>query len=306
MRNSSDVIQYYSPYSFSRKTSFEARTGIVKKTLICCDKFTFKSDQQIGTVYYKVLDWDSNFFGLKTIRIHFIESTNIGPTTLVEMIDAFDLYSFDKHNCQYMFFEIPSEDILLLQALGESSFKLIETRLHYYYENLQTYEYSKRFGVRQATSDDIENLRQVAARMRNKFDRFHADTTFDQELADNFLAKYVEESIKDYSDLVITPEMEGIASDSFLAVNFCEKDWPDLGMKVSRMILSAVSSTTNKGWFLKLVSEMNYILKDNGVEVVFYTTQSTNRAVYHVLTKLGFQLGAVGHVFSKSASATYI
>ncbi|MFT4733094.1 MAG: dTDP-4-amino-4,6-dideoxy-D-galactose acyltransferase [Sediminicola sp.] len=75
--------------------------------------------------------------------------------------------------------------------------------------------------------------------------------------------------------------------------------WKFLNYKVSKMVLSAVSAETNKGWYVKLISEMTYLLKDLGVQAVHMNTQSTNRAVLNVWNKLGYRIGRTTHVLAK-------
>ncbi len=58
---------------------------------------------------------------------------------------------------------------------------------------------------------------------------------------------------------------------------------------------SAVSEEY-RGWYLKLISEINYHLKEKGVEHAFLSTQATNKAVIRVWEKLGYSFGKMEHV----------
>jgi dTDP-4-amino-4,6-dideoxy-D-galactose acyltransferase len=64
------------------------------------------------------------------------------------------------------------------------------------------------------------------------------------------------------------------------------------------MVLSAVSSTTNKGWYIKLISEMAYHLKSIGADYAVMHPASTNKAVIHTYEKLGCKLGKTSHILS--------
>ena len=94
------------------------------------------------------------------------------------------------------------------------------------------------------------------------------------------------------------PNEEGVPSDSFLSANFFENQWETIGVKVSKMVLSAVSSSTNKGWYINLISEMSYLFKSKGITHAFMNTQSTNRQVFHTWEKLGYKLGSTTHILS--------
>jgi dTDP-4-amino-4,6-dideoxy-D-galactose acyltransferase len=134
--------------------------------------------------------------------------------------------------------------------------------------------------------------------MRNDFDRFHSDIMFSTEVADNYLSTYVENSINGFADLVIVPNEQGVATDSFLTANYLKEKWDSIGHPISKMVLSAVSSKTNKGWYLKLISEMTYLLKENGAETIYMNTQSTNIPVLYTWEKLGYHIGRTTHLLS--------
>ncbi len=292
-----NIKSYYSPYSFLRTVSEESNSKIFSQSLEGCSQLM---DEANGTVlFYKFLDWDTNYFGIKTGKILFIAGVHEKKWKATDDLLAQHLDALRKDGFNYLFMEVPSEDIQTLQLLGSAGFSLIETRLHYYNDHVQDYSFPKRYDTRFATTDDIINLRRVASFMRNRYDRFHADAIFATQKADEFLSTYIENAIKGYSDIVMVPDEAGVAPDSFLTGDYYEKDWNHLGQKVSKMVLSAVSAETNKGWYLKLISEMTYHFKHKGIDVAHMNTQSTNRAVFRVWSKLGYQLGRTTHVFSK-------
>jgi dTDP-4-amino-4,6-dideoxy-D-galactose acyltransferase len=196
----------------------------------------------------------------------------------------------------YIFTEIPSEDVYLMQALNESLFRLVETRMTYYLD-LKNYN-NKRYNVREAIIGDIPNLKKVSSKMVNPYDRFHADVFYNKKVADNFLGVFAEESVKGFADYVLVPDEDGLPSDSFLTARYNKEWWGEINIKVSKMVLSAVSSTTNKGWYIKLISEMALHLKELGVDFVMMHPASTNKAVIHSYEKLGCKLGKVTHILS--------
>ena len=196
----------------------------------------------------------------------------------------------------YFFTEVPSEDTFVIQALNESSFRMVETRLTYYL-NLDTFD-SQRFNVREAIIDDIPNLKRVSSVMVNPYDRFHSDICFNQDIANSFLGVFAEESIKGFADYVMVPNENDIPSDSFLTSKYYKYWWKEIDIKVSKMVLSAVCSETNKGWYVKLITEMAYHLKKQGAEYVLMHPASTNKAVIHSYEKLGCKLGKVSHILA--------
>ncbi|MDB9733864.1 hypothetical protein OAB15_03675 [Porticoccaceae bacterium] len=244
----------------------------------------------------KELKWDSEYFQLPTFRLQAILFNHSDVNILAEAIKFFQ-ESFFKEQGQYCFFFIPSEDILVAQALCLAKFKLIETRLTYYGAHISNFT-SERFEVRKATLDDIPNLKGVSRTAINAYDRVHADPAIDDNLADSFLATYIEESIKGFADVVLVPNEKNTPADAFVTANYMKDQWGALGCNISQMVLSAVANKTNKGWYKKLIIEMTHHLKSEGADYVFFHPSSTNRAVIHTYESLGFKFGQSGHVFS--------
>jgi len=297
-------LTYYSPYIFLRSVPSELLfLKTVKDKLISKignDKIkiiTIESEKQHYLFLVEYLKWDSEYFGFPTHRLHTVLYKNTDSTKLTKAVLLFK-ESFVSQSGNYCFTDIPSEDIILLQALSGAGFRMIETRMTYYLDlNKHNHE---RFPVREAKVEDIPNLRRVASEMRNPFDRFHADPIFSQEKADEFLATFIEESIKGFADYTMLPNEPGTPPDAFLTAKFLKEDWPVIGAKPSIMVLSAVSSKTCKGWYKKLISEMAYYLHSQGAEYAFMHPASTNKAVIYTYETLGCRLGQVSHVFSIS------
>jgi dTDP-4-amino-4,6-dideoxy-D-galactose acyltransferase len=291
-------LYFYSPFNFERSIENEKLVNEViesYKELIQKNHFKIINVKEVDYLFiFQKLEWDSKYFGIETFKLINVLTKN--DSHLSAAIEIF-VNEFLPTN-SYCFIEIPSEDIKLIQSLGHNKFSLIETRLTYYNNDLGNFNFP-RYKVREANSLDIENLKNVASQMRNDYDRFHADSTFDQTIADNFLATYVENSILGFCDFVMVPNEEGLPSDSFLTANYFLDVSKKLDYNISKMVLSAVSSSTNKGWYIKLISEMTYHLRDNiNSQCIFLNTQSTNRAVFKTWEKLNYKLGFTTHIFS--------
>lgn len=295
---------YYSPFSFLRNRDEELLfLKTVKEPLLKKIKndslqiISIESEEQTFFFIVEHLIWDSNYFGFPTYKLHSILYEDTSQVRLTKAVIFFkEEFIIKKRN--YCFTDIPSEDIKVLQALTGAGFGLIETKMTYYL-NLNKHEH-QRYGVREANYKDISNLRKVASEMRNPFDRFHADPIFETEKADEFLATFIEESIKGFADYTMLPYEKNTPPDAFLTAKYLKEDWPIIGAKASKMVLSAVSSKTCKGWYKKLISEMAYHLHAEGADYAFMHPASTNKAVIHTYETLGCKLGQVAHVFSCS------
>jgi len=297
--SSSEKLIFYSPYQFLRDVRKDKLYNPILGELSAWGQpnqlFCEVDDAQF---FYTYLTWDSTFFNIKTAKLNFV----LHKLSFQELTNAciFFLDQVRKEGFEYLFCEIPPEDVLLIQALNLAGLKSTETRLIYFHDQIQQFQ-AHRFNVRAALEADIPNLRLVASTMRNQFDRFHADPVLGETHGDDFLARYIEEGVKGYSDIVLVPDEQGVSSDAFFSLNLLEKNWEQLGVKVSKIVLTAASSSNNKGWHYKLLAESTHWFKEKGAEVVFMPTQSTNRAVIRNCEKLGYKYGGSSHVLTWSS-----
>ncbi len=248
----------------------------------------------------RFLEWDSRYFNLPFYRLEFAEwdeEVSDPPAEFARSLKMLTAELSDLHGRYYLFSEVPSEDLIMLQGMGYAGAKLIETRLTYFRDDLQQFDWPNRFKVRNATKADIPGLRKVAMEARNRFDRFHAEPFFSQSVADEYLAKYIEHSVSGFADIVIVPaESEGLPG-AFFTAKLTSAEDSSVGLNLGRIVLVAVGEE-RRGWHLRLMSEMSFCFKKFGVQVSFMTTQSTNRATIRNSEKLGYRYGRCTHVFS--------
>ncbi|TAE00846.1 MAG: hypothetical protein EAZ97_04735 [Bacteroidetes bacterium] len=283
---------FYSPYNFFRE--IDAQTQINSGILPKLEAFAQAKDHQIIEIeiekqthlfFVQFLAWDTDFFKFPTYKLFAVLYDHQNFDILKQAIKQF----LEKQTNKYLFIEIPSEDVFLMQALSSQGFKLTETR-YTYFRNCQNLP-TERFAVRKADLSDIDSLRKIASEQRNNFDRFHADPFFSRQIADDFLAKYIENSVKGYADLVLIPDLAQVSA--FAAMAFVKEKWHQIS--VGKIILTASGV---KGWHYNLVSECLYHIQNQGLNYAVMVTQSTNRAVIRNCEKLGFSLGACSHVLS--------
>src|SRR5262249_10547996 len=160
---------------------------------------------------------------------------------------------------------------------------LIETR-SYYHMALKDYNYPHRFSTRSAGPEDVASIAETAQMMVNIYDRFHADPAIQAADAERLMSKWVEASILEgFADVTIVEN--STEPKSFCTVKYHRDKWERWGLKLSQPVFSAVSRES-QGWYLKIISEINYHLKDViGAEHSFLATQITNRAVIRVWEK---------------------
>lgn len=241
------------------------------------------------------LPWDSQFFGFEVARLHKVFPLT-HPENQEDYSEALQLLKRRARakGIRYLFAGIDPRDLAAIRGLCASGFTLIETRCHYH-RDLRDYGHPERYSCRVAGTQDIPSLSRTARTMSNPFDRFHADPFIGAEAAGRLLTTWVEASIVEaYADVTLVPNVAEPAA--FCTVKYHRDKWPAWGLKLTQFGLAAVSPEF-KGWFLKLVSELNYHAQARGAEHSLLVTQLTNKAVIRVCEKLGYALGRGEHIF---------
>jgi len=290
----------YSPFPFIRNVSpLEIfQFTIVQPLFDDCKKGSIevKNVTESGYDHYfliRYLKWDSDYFGFPTYRIELIIYDHNDIHILNKAITAL-LMVYENIEKAFVFINIPSEDLMLIQAMGSTRFRLIETRLNYYLSDLGNYK-DEIHKVREAKVEDIESLKKVAMMMRNPYDRVHADPAFSTDMADEYLGKFIEESVNGFSDIVLVPDIENTPAFGFLTGNNLGNI---LGNNISKLVIAAIDNTNSKGWLFILCSEMILRMKKNGTDYITVTTQASNRPAFRTWEKAGFRLSHTTHLFS--------
>ena len=288
--------KFYAGFNFLSNSDDSTKEWF-EEFLVSVDKgdlILYKSTQGIE-IYYRHLKWDSDFFAIPTYRIDYSYIPD-GVRKAKEPFEELFAHLQLQHPEFYLFAEVPSEDIQALSSMTAAGYSLIESRLTYFNDQIQQFDLTRRYATRQATEDDIAVLSKTAIEAVNIFDRFHADDFFTTDEADRFLAKYTENSVLGFADEVMVPA-DGIAN-AFLTANYISSPRCLSNKKIAKMVLSAVA-IERRGWYVKLIGEMTQKFKEQGIDIAFMTTQSTNRAVLKVWASFGYRFGKSSHILSK-------
>jgi len=286
------VLPFYDDYCFIR----EIETSLLlRNTLSKFENATEVWHSPICTFLINYLSWDTNYFGIDTFKI---TGCLFGDGDKQQLLNEFKIFFqefYTVHPACRIVAEIPSEDFEMLQGLSFSGLRLIEGRLIHFKHPLRETE---KVAYRKANRQDAENLGRVASKMRNPADRFHADMIFDNTAADEYLYTYAKACVEGFTDVVIVPDEPGVPSNSFIAINYRVHDRKWNVLSPAQIVLTAVDSDTNKGWYKKLIhAAVNHVI-DEGAGCLYNTTQITNKAVIYTLESLGFKLGCTRMLFT--------
>jgi dTDP-4-amino-4,6-dideoxy-D-galactose acyltransferase len=256
------ALAYYSPYFFLRQlpgglqqelfgTGLAARWGQEPGNEVYASG---ASDEAAVEWLLQALPWDTAYFGVPTIRLFTGVFAPLPAAALARASAALRQHLAKRYESFYAFSIVPAEDVQLLQALTGAGWRLVETRLTYYRDELSSFDFP-RFPVRAAEEAEASRISEVSAACRNPYDRFHADAWFSNAQADAYLARYAENAVTTpLASTVLVPNEPGLPIDSFLAISDLERDAAALGWALSRVLLTAVGAA-NRGWHLKLVAE---------------------------------------------------
>ena len=299
----SDALAYYSPYYFLRHlpTALQQQlfgTGAASRWEEQPGGEIMRTASKVCWLVQQAA-WDAEYFAAPVYRLFTGLFADATPTELVQAAAALRPLLAARHPRFYIFGMVPAEDVQLLQALTGAGWRLVETRLTYYHDQLAAFDYP-RFPVRLAAPAEARLLGSIAAAARNPYDRVHADPWFGPAQADAYLARYAENTVTgQLAAAVLVPAAEDLPVDSFLAISDLTDDATALGTSLSRVLLTAVGPA-NRGWHVKLVAETMHRARQLGHEAVLMTTQATNHAVQRTCEKLGWRLGATNHVLACS------
>ena len=292
----------WSPLDFIRNLSPEGDRAVHVESLVRdldpADDLRFTHALDGGhdvAVCAERLPWDSSFFGYGVARLHGIYQ--LGPRAYSHDVDYAAavralIAAAKARGVRYLFAVIDARDLPTQRALSMLGFMLLETRV-YFSCSLRDYQFPRRFRCRAATVDDLDNLSALAGTMENASDRFNADPIIDrrdtQRLMDTWLRASV---LSGFADL--TYVNDAARPSAVCTVKYHEDKHALWGTPVGQLVLAMAGPG---GRFLGVISEINYHLKERGLEHVYFTTQLANRSTIRVGERIGYRIGRGEYVF---------
>lgn len=263
-------------------------------------RFVVHVDHSEVWVLAERLPWDSEFFGLGMARLNAVVRPGRTAATRDdgrEMAQALTAVAdlFKQQRIDYVFAAVSPADLPLIRAISANGFELIETRCHYH--RALSGPPAQRYATRLARPEDVPSLARAARVMVNSYDRFHADIAIAPAAADRLMERWVEASIMDgFADATIVPDEP--EPEAFCTARYHRQHWEGWKLRLAQPVLSAVSPR-HKGWYVRIISELDEHLRQIGAEHSFLITQITNNAVIRSWEKLGYQFGKGEHIFRR-------
>ena len=263
-------------------------------------RFRVDIDGQAWWVLLERLPWDSDFFARGMARLNAVVRDGTPPTLREDCLPAAHaleavLVEARRRGIDYVLAPAAPADLPALRTLAACGFELIETRCHYHRPLLSPPP--ARHATRLAGPQDVASLARAARDMVNPFDRFHADPSISEADADRMMERWIEASLlHGFADATIVPDVE--APEAFCTAKYHREHWQGWNLRLAQPVLSAVSPR-HRGWYVKIIAELDEHLRSIGAEHAFLITQITNNAVIRSWEKLGYQFGKGEHIFRK-------
>ena len=258
--------------------------------------FCARAETDLGTVYFLAehLPWDSEHFGLRTVRVEqilFESAAGVSDDRHRLLRLALPMWNdlLAREGVDYAFGTFDSRHTILLCELSTVGYVPLEVRVNYW-RDLSAYGYSRRYKVRLAGESDLDSLETTAALNVNPLDRFHADPILSPVKVDELMRLWARNSVlSGFADGVLVPDMN--PPDAFCTFRLHRDKWPKWRVKAAQPVLAAVSGSRS-GWYVKIMSELSYHLKNEGADQAFMSTQLGNVAVIRAWQALGYSFGS--------------
>jgi dTDP-4-amino-4,6-dideoxy-D-galactose acyltransferase len=240
------------------------------------------------------LPWDSKFFGYGVARLHGVFPLNgyRPDADYTPAIDALTAMARSR-DVRYLFAVVDARDLPTSRGLTARGFSLIETRLHYH-RSLRNYHHPRRFRCRAATEADLPCLTALARTVENPFDRFNADPFIAKSDIVRLMETWVRASlVQGFADATFIPDTA--SPGAMCTVKYHRDNAAAWSTSIAQLVLAMASPRPGNG-LVGVISEVNYHLKDEGLDHVVFSTQLTNRSAIRVGEHLGFKFGKSEHV----------
>lgn len=226
----------------------------------------------------KILEWDTNFFGIKIARI------------LIDKLQKEIMAEINEwcqnNNIRCLYFLADSYDELTLRIAEQNRFHFVDTRM--------TMQYRKGLSVRQQRTpnefngiirsvhkEDISYLKNISRDMF-RTTRFYFDSNFPRHQCDNLYSLWIELSCKGYADIVFVADAGNVIH-GFISCHLNRKNHTG-----SIGLAGVYRKSGGRGIGTALVARAISWLEEHGVNEVTVVTQGRNIPAQRLYQSCGF------------------
>jgi dTDP-4-amino-4,6-dideoxy-D-galactose acyltransferase len=287
----------FSEYGVSRDQISDYVVGELSET-VSSGGFVFvakDSEETVGLIDLKKLEWDSAHFGIETAKIDYLLASGDYLKSLYTKQKLISRLMMECHDrlVSHMSIRVNKEDVSSIHALESKAFRLMDVLVTYSFDfRKQKLETATVYPVRFFKQSDLPRLIEISLECFGQApvatDRFHADPFFSKEKSDRLYSEWLKNLSQDPSNVLLVAEDNGnpvgfnVCTDNKLSA--CK-----IGLRVGSMILTAVaSSERNKLVGASLLTAAVSWFQDK-VDIVESGGQVSNYRIQRAWSRVGFK-----------------
>ncbi|MBL8857015.1 MAG: GNAT family N-acetyltransferase [Planctomycetes bacterium] len=224
----------------------------------------------------RLLEWDSEFFGLR------VASFTPPALTNAVMLDVVTWCRAQRIDCLYV--RSDSGDTVGVRLLEDAGARAVDVRMTFE-RNLLGLRSVAHPAVRTSRESDIPALRELAA-VSHTNSRFWADERFPRERCAELYATWIEKSCRGWADRVLVAELDERPA-GYLSCHLRERCRGEIG------IVAVAPFAQSRGLGGALLDSALAWLAEQGVEHVTVVTQGRNAAAQRLYQSRGFLTASV-------------
>lgn len=247
-----------------------------------------------SSLYYYISPWDTEIFGYKVLNTDKLIIREDSLQDVIFIIEELENYS-KKEDVKVIVWKTEATNSNLISLLQDKDYKYIEISVVPYInpqlideEKYKSYCFTN---VRRAEKRDIKELKKIA-RISFINDRFHKDSNFDNEKADERYSCWVENSFKDGEEIYIIIYENKIAG-FFILKTYHEE-------KYAAMKLGCISPEyQGKKLGLNINAEIILNLRKEGINLLDSPISISNLGIFNLYVSMGFKFKDLKVCFHK-------
>ncbi len=224
----------------------------------------------------RLLDWDTDFFGVKIARL---DANHLSRATVEEALE------WGRRNAiECLYFLAGSDDVDSVRLAEEKGFRLVDVRITLDMRLSPGVAIGESEGgsgvIRPHVPEDVPALRAIAAEGHHD-SRFYYDPNFPRAKCAALYETWIEKSCGGYADVVLVAEVEGQAA-GYISCHLQAKGEGQIGL------VGIATPLQGQGLGGRLVNAALRWFVEQGASHVTVVTQGRNTAAQRLYQRCGF------------------
>lgn len=256
--------------------------------------FVTRRHREITTIVaFRNLEWDTQHFGFKCVKIEYILTNKMLDNSIIEQSLDKILAEFQKFcltsSIKFVSLSVDSRDSNTNSALQRANYQYILTwidGIFNFSDNIPNIKDDSKISTA-ITTEEIEHFKRISASSYFKGGRFYLDTNFDRKLVDNMYANLINFSFQN-NDIVFAYRFKKQPIGLFIYRKIAlYKHFSNLRVATSRLLVVDPKFRSKKVGYNLFVKTLEYF-KDKS-DLVTTGLEVHNLPSLNLHSKLGFR-----------------